>query len=84
MNSILAPFLQKLCLVFIDDILIYRDNWDQHLEHINLVLETLRTNQFYQKQSKCCFAKMELSYLWYIISEHRVSIDPSETRATEQ
>jgi hypothetical protein len=41
MNSILAPFLQKLCLVFIDDILIYRDNWDQHLEHINLVLETV-------------------------------------------
>jgi hypothetical protein len=83
MNSILAPFLRKFAMVFIDDILIYNPSWDQHLEHIRLVHAKLQEHHFYVKQSKCCFGKTELSYLGHIISQHGVATNPSKTVAME-
>lgn len=57
MNSILEPFLRKFAMVFIDDVLVYSPSWETHLEHIRLVLQKLRENQFFLKRSKCAFAK---------------------------
>lgn len=79
MNSILTPFLRKFALVFIDDILIYSPAFDLHLQHLQLVLDTLRQHQFYLKQSKCQFAQQKLMYLGHIISVEGVSTDPSKT-----
>jgi hypothetical protein len=79
MNSILASFLRKFALVFIDDILIYSASWDNHLNHIRMVLEKLREHHFFLKMSKCCFGKTELSYLGHIISQNGVATDPSKT-----
>jgi len=37
MNSIMAPFLRKFVVVFIDDVLIYSATWQEHLQHIEAV-----------------------------------------------
>lgn len=37
MNSILAPLLQKCVMVFIDDIVIFNNNWVGHLNHLQVV-----------------------------------------------
>ena len=79
MNSILTPFLRKFALVFIDDILIYSPTFDLHLQHLQLVLDTLREHQFYLKQSKCQLAQQKLMYLGHIISVEGVYTDPSKT-----
>ena len=42
MNNVLSKFLEKFVLVFIDDILIYSKNREEHEEHIRLVLQVLR------------------------------------------
>jgi hypothetical protein len=68
MNSVLAPFLRKFVMVFIDDILVYSATWEEHLAHIKMVLQTLREHQFYLKRSKCAFGRNELIYLGHIIS----------------
>jgi hypothetical protein len=60
MNSILEPYLRKFLMVFIDDILIYSVDMNQHLEHLRLVFSTLRAHQFYLKRKKCVFAKSKL------------------------
>lgn len=78
MNEILAPFLRKFVMV---DILIYSKNMQEHLEHVRLVLSTLRQHQLYMKRSKCSFAQTQLEYLGHIISDHGVSTDPSKTKA---
>lgn len=56
MDQVLQPFLRKLVVVFLDDILIYSNSLEEHMEHIQLVLNTLRQHQLYLKQSKCSFA----------------------------
>lgn len=81
MNEVLAPFLRKFVMVFLDDILIYSPSLESHIEHLTLVLDKLREHKLYMKQSKCSFAQTSLEYLGHIISREGVSTDPSKTEA---
>ena len=81
MNQILQPYLRKFVIVFLDDILIYSNTLEEHAEHLQLVLQTLRENQLYLKLSKCSFAQPKLEYLGHIISSEGVSTDPSKVQA---
>jgi hypothetical protein len=84
MNSILAPFLRKFVMVFLDDILVYSGSWAEHLHHLRLVFDILREHKFFLKRSKCAFGKTELSYLGHIISQQGVAADPSKTEAMQK
>lgn len=84
MNIILAPLFRKCVVVFIDDILIYSTTYEEHLVHIQQVLEILKEHQFFVKLSKCFFAKQELSYLGHIISAVGVSTDPKKVQIIAQ
>jgi hypothetical protein len=81
---IFAPYLRKFVIVFLDDILVYSTSWQDHLQHLELVLQKLRESQFYAKLSKCSFGQTSIQYLGHIISEDGVSTDPEKTSAMEQ
>nr|MDZ8003588.1 RNase H-like domain-containing protein [Nostoc sp. DedSLP05] len=81
MNHVFAKFLRKFVMVFFDDILIYSRTWEEHLDHIQQVLEVLRSNQFYAKLSKCSFGKETLEYLGHIIGREGLRIDSSKVQA---
>ena len=49
MNEILAPFLRKFVVVFIDDILVFSKMEEEHAEHLRLVLQKLREHKLYAK-----------------------------------
>jgi hypothetical protein len=53
MNEVFMEYLDKFVVVFIDDILIFSKNEEEHDEHLRLVLQKLRENQLYAKLSKC-------------------------------
>ena len=55
MNRIFSPYLDKFVLVFIDDILVYSKNEEEHAEHLRVMLQTLRLEQLHAKLSKCEF-----------------------------
>jgi hypothetical protein len=55
MNSVFMPKLDKFVVVFIDDILIYSKNEEEHAQHLRIVLTRLREHQLYAKFSKCTF-----------------------------
>jgi hypothetical protein len=81
MNHILKPFLRKFVLVFLDDIMIYCATLEDHVEHLQLVLEQLRKHEFFLKTAKCSFAQPSLEYLGHIISTKGVFTDPSTIHA---
>jgi hypothetical protein len=69
MNNVLNKFLDIFVLVFIDDILIYSKNREEHQEHLKLVLQVLREHQLYSKFSKCDFFQKKVHYLGHVIFE---------------
>jgi hypothetical protein len=68
--------LAKFVLVFIDDILIYSKNEEEHVEHLRIVLQRLREHKLYAKFSKCNFWLDSVEFLGYTISKDGISIDP--------
>jgi hypothetical protein len=75
MNEVLRPFLRRFVLVFFDDILIYSSSWSNHLRHVKLVLEAMRTHQLFLKRSKCSFGLESMAYLGHVISAAGAAMD---------
>jgi hypothetical protein len=67
-------------VVFIDDILIFSKNEEEHNEHLHMVLQKLRENPLYAKLNKCEFWLIEVSFLGHIISEGGISVDSSKVK----
>ena len=61
--------------MFIDDILVYSKDREDHDMHLRVVLETLRKEQLYAKLSKCEFWLREVSFLGHIVSEEGIRVD---------
>ncbi|KAK8672345.1 hypothetical protein V6N13_110718 [Hibiscus sabdariffa] len=80
MNRIFKPYLDKFIVVFIDDILIYSHNKDEHAEHLRIVLQTLRDCQLYAKFSKFEFWLSEVAFLGHIISANGIMVDPKKVQ----
>ncbi|WVZ94009.1 hypothetical protein U9M48_039953 [Paspalum notatum var. saurae] len=81
MNSVFMNELDKFVVVFIDDILIYSKNEEEHEEHLRIVLTRLREHKLYAKFSKCAFWLKEVSFLGHILSEKGVAVDPSKVES---
>jgi hypothetical protein len=78
MNKVFMEYLDKFVVVFIDDILIYSKNEEEHQEHLRLVLQKLREHQLYAKFSKCDFWLKEVSFLGHVITDGGISVDPAK------
>ncbi|XP_027158252.1 uncharacterized protein LOC113759872 [Coffea eugenioides] len=70
--------------VYFDDILIYSRSEQEHLEHVRLVLETLRKARLYANLKKCTFCTNELVFLGYGVSSQGIKVDKSKIEAIEQ
>ena len=83
MNSVFSRYLDKFVLVFLNDILVYSRNEEEHEEHSRLTLNFLKEHQLYAKLSKCDFYRDKIQYLGHIISEEGISVDPEKIEAIE-
>jgi hypothetical protein len=81
MNSIFKPFLRKVVLVFFDDILIYNKSWEDHVRHVDRVLQLLKEKQLYVEPSKCFFGVKDVEYLDHILSHEGVKVEPNNINA---
>jgi hypothetical protein len=80
MNKVFMEYLDMFVVVFINDILIFSKNEEEHDKHLHLVLQKLRENQLYAKLNKCEVWLKEVSFLGHIISDGGISIDPSKVK----
>jgi hypothetical protein len=78
MNKVLMESLDKFVVVFINDILIYSNDEEEHEKHLHSVLQKLRHHQLYAKMSKCEFLLKEDPFLGHVISEGEISVDLSK------
>jgi hypothetical protein len=80
MNSVFMPELDKFVVVFIDDILIYSKNEDEHAQHLRIVLTCLREHQLYDKFNKCVFWLEAIQFLEHVLSAKGIAVDPSKIK----
>ena len=83
MNRVFSPFLDKFVVIFIDDILIYSKNEEEHSEYLRIVLQTLRQEKLYAKLSKCEFWLKSVAFLGHIVSGEDISVDPSKVQTVK-
>src|SRR3954464_2826094 len=81
MNSIFMEYLDKFFVVYLDDILIYSKNEEEHAEHLRLVLMKLREHRLYAKFSKCEFWLPEVTYLGHVISAKGIAVNTERVQA---
>jgi hypothetical protein len=80
MNKVFMDYLDKFIVVFIDDILVYSRNEEEHEGHLCLVLQMPRDHKLYAKLSKCEFWLEQVGFLGHVISKGGISVDPSKVQ----
>ena len=83
MNRVFQSYLDSFVIVFIDGILVYSRNKDDHMNHLRVVLDVLKEHQLFAKYSKCEFWLRSVTFLGHIISSEGVEVDPRKTEAVK-
>jgi hypothetical protein len=78
MNHILRDFLGKFVAVYLDDIIIYSNTFEQHLDHIQQVFEALRKANLKIKLKKCFFCYPEIEFFGHIVGRNGLKSDPKK------
>ena len=82
-NRVCKPYLDKFVIVFIDDILIYSRNEEEHAKHLRIILELLKTEKLYAKFSKCEFWISVVQFLGHLIDKQGLRVDPAKIFAVK-
>ncbi|WMV40955.1 hypothetical protein MTR67_034340 [Solanum verrucosum] len=83
MNRVFKPYLDMFVIVFIDDILVYSRNEEDHASHLRTVLQTLRDMELYAKFSKCEFWLKSVAFLGHIVSGDGIKVDTRKIEAVQ-
>ena len=72
----LAGLVDIVCIVYLDDILVFSNNENEHWGHVQEVLKRLRDAKLYCKLSKCLFNQKQIHFLGYVVSAEGISMEP--------
>jgi hypothetical protein len=73
----------KVAVLYLDDIIVYSQSFDEHLENLNLVFDRLQNVNLKLKAKKCNFFRREVSFLGHIVSENGIKTDQSKIEAVK-
>ena len=80
-NRTLLLFIDRWCIVYLDDILIYLDNLEQHKRDVRNIINAIYQSGMRLKLSKCAFHQTETEYLGFIVSQEGIKVDSIKTKA---
>ena len=81
MNDIFREYLDHFVVIYLDDILIFSSNLNEHTHHVRLVLTKLREYGLYAKSEKCEFDRTSIEFLGYMISPIETTMDEHKEAA---
>ena len=81
MDRVLGNLKWQMCLVYLDDILVFGKSFSEHLFRLNLVLEALEKAGLTLNVPKCVFATREIFHLGHIIDKNGIRPGPEKVRA---
>ena len=84
MHVVLRGLIGKICLAYLDDIIIISKSAEEHAENLDLVLTRLHEHNFFCNAVKCQFAMQEVKYLGHIVTADIVKPDPHKVSVLQQ
>ncbi|KAG7003723.1 Transposon Tf2-9 polyprotein [Fusarium oxysporum f. sp. conglutinans] len=82
-NDALREHLDIFCTAYLDDILIYSRTREEHIEHLKLVLQRLRSAGLFANPSKCEFLVKETKFLGLIVGQEGIRMDPAKVETVK-
>ena len=80
-NDALSEGLDIFVVAYLDDILVFSKNREEHVQHVRWVMEKLREKELKLKLEKCEFFKQEVPFLGSIVGKHGVRPDPAKIKS---
>lgn len=80
-NDVLRDMLNKFVFVYLDDILIFSNSFQEHVQHVHKVLRHLLDNHLYIKPEKCQFHVSQVKFLGFVIEPGQIQMDPQKIQA---
>ena len=81
MHHILAELVGKICLVYIDDVIVFGKDEEEHDRNLETVLQRLTKFNVKLKPKKCKVGFEKTGFLGFVVSKEGVSMDPEKTKA---
>jgi hypothetical protein len=83
MNDIFSDLLDVAVIVYLDDILVYSDNLEDHKKHVREVLRRLQKHGLFARADKCSFHQDTVEYLGFILSLNGLSMDQAKVKVIQ-
>jgi Reverse transcriptase (RNA-dependent DNA polymerase) len=83
MNNILYDFIDEFLVVYMDDLLIFSNNEEDHMRHVEKVLMRLKKHELYVSPKKCLFMSTEMEFLGFIVGKNGLLVDPKKIEVIE-
>ena len=81
MNSVMSGYIDEFVFVYLDDILVYSDNANEHELHLRKVFDWLWLHKLYAKLQKCEFGKPHVKYLGHVVGSGELRVDSDKVAA---
>jgi transposase InsO family protein/predicted aspartyl protease len=79
MDLVMSGLLFEICLVYLDDIVIFSRTLDEHLQRLETILQRLVAAGLKLKPSKCRLLQKKVVFLGHVISSEGIATDPAKT-----
>jgi hypothetical protein len=77
MESCLGDLRNEICIPYLDDIIVFNSNFNDHIEHLRKVFQHLKEHGVKLKPKKCNMFKREVVFLGRVVSGEGYKLDPS-------
>ena len=81
MNDCVEDLTDTICLPYLDDLLVFSPSFEEHLEHVKLVLQRFKLKGIKLKPSKCELFRNQVRYLGHLVTSEGHCIDPKDKEA---
>ena len=81
MEAVLAGVAREKCMVYLDDVLVIGQTFEEHVDNLRCVFNRLRTAELKLKPTKCYFGSHQVEYLGYLVSQDGISADLRKVKA---
>jgi hypothetical protein len=82
-NNVLQEYLDIFVVAYLDNILVFSQNKEEHIEYIKTVLKALDQADLRLKPEKCKFHKEEVEFLRFTVSVHGVKMSESKIKVVK-